>query len=154
MAMSEVYKWNWRFMSLAQEIAKWSKDPSTQVGAVIVDSKNRILGHGFNGFPRGVTDLPDRYADRLQKYPRIVHAELNAILNSRVQLEGATIYCTAFPCAPCAGAIIQSGIIHVVAMRSSLDERWADLLKVSQNMFTEGGITYEYLEPPADSLSH
>jgi dCMP deaminase len=109
-------KWDNRFLNLAYTVEQWSKDPSMKVGAVIVDSSNRVLGIGYNGFPRGVKDTEERYADRLGfKYPAVVHAEVNAILNSYVDLRGATLYCsTGVPCPDCAGPIIQAGITRVV----------------------------------------
>lgn len=140
--------WGRRFMEMAWLVAGWSKDPSTKVGAVIVDSKRRVLGHGYNGFPRGVDDCPDRYADREQKYPRVVHGEMNAILNSGDlgQLSGSTLYVTMPPCCECAKAIIQVGISKVVLPRS-VDVgnigRWSTSTAVAFSMFNEAGVIVE-----------
>ena len=75
-------KWDLRFLKLAHHVGQWSKDPSTKVGAVIVDAQRRVLGIGYNGFPRGVDDSPGRYHDRPTKLDMVVHAETNAIMNA------------------------------------------------------------------------
>ena len=111
--------WDEYFMGVALLAAQRSKDPSTQVGACIVDANNRILSTGYNGFPKGCSDdeFPWNRDDTLgeTKYPFVVHAELNAILNaSGKSLAGATLYVALFPCNECAKAIIQSGITEVV----------------------------------------
>ena len=109
-----VTNWHRRFIDLAMHVAQWSKDPSTKVGAVIVDERYKVISLGYNGFPRWVDDLEERYNDRPTKYQFVVHAELNAILNATVPLDGMTLYTTLSPCHECAKAIIQSGIIEVV----------------------------------------
>jgi dCMP deaminase len=81
-------KWDGRFLDLAVFVGDWSKDPSTKVGAVLVRPDRTIAGLGFNGFPRGVLDHPERYDDRPTKYEMVVHAEMNALLSSRESLEG------------------------------------------------------------------
>jgi len=93
-----------------------SKDPSTQVGACIVDAEKRIVGIGYNGFPRGCDDDDPRLSwHRPEKYKFVVHAEANAILNTNIaDINGATMYSTLFPCNECAKLIIQSGIKHIV----------------------------------------
>lgn len=118
------------FMGIAKLIAKRSKDPNSQVGAVIVSNDDRILSLGYNGFPNGCSDdeLPwvreyeseDEKEKVLNtKYPYVVHAELNAILNFRgPSLEGSTIYVTMFPCNECAKALIQSGIKKVIYLEN------------------------------------
>ena len=118
------------YMAMAKLISKRSKDPNTQVGAVIVSSDDRILSIGYNGFPNGCSDdeFPwTRSAKREYdtKYPYVVHAELNAILNFRGDnkaFEGSTLYVTLFPCHECAKAIIQSGITRLVY----LDNKYQD----------------------------
>jgi len=113
-----VISWDEYFMGLAHLSAKRSKDPSTQVGAVIVNEEKRVVGVGYNGFPYGCEDeeFPwGREGDLLDtKYPFVVHAELNAILNSIQKLKGCTLYVSLFPCNECAKAIIQSGISCIV----------------------------------------
>jgi dCMP deaminase len=127
-------------MKLAMEVATWSKDPSTKVGAVIVDHSNRPVGLGFNGFPRGVHDTPERYADKPTKYKMIVHAEANAILNAVVPIQGFTLYATKFPCSECAKLIIQSGIARIVSPVPGTGEPWATDAQFSKTMFAEAVI--------------
>jgi dCMP deaminase len=132
--------WGQRFLGLAQHIAGWSKDPSTKVGAVIADPDHRIVSVGFNGLARGVEDTDERLAVREQKYPRIVHAEMNAILFARRGLVGCTLYTWPLPpCAHCAGAIIQSGLSGVVSPQPS--ERWVESCSIAAEMFAEAGVT-------------
>lgn len=110
--------WDSYFMGIAVLSGYRSKDPNTKVGACIVNSKNRIVGIGYNGFPIGCDDneFPWEVSDNFSesKYAYVVHAELNAILNSNQKLDGCTIYVSHFPCNECAKAIIQSGITEVV----------------------------------------
>lgn len=118
MKRSNVLSWDEYFMGLAHLSAMRSKDPSTQVGAVIVNDDHRVISIGYNGFPFGCNDdeFPwEREAAYLDsKYPYVVHAELNAILNSHQSLKGCTLYVSLFPCNECAKAIIQSGIKKIV----------------------------------------
>ncbi|MDD6467808.1 MAG: dCMP deaminase family protein [Erysipelotrichaceae bacterium] len=118
MEQKQVISWDEYFMGLAHLSAKRSKDPSTQVGAVIVNEEKRIVGIGYNGMPYGCEDdeFPwDREGEFLDtKYPYVVHAELNAILNSIQKLKNCTLYVSLFPCNECAKAIIQSGIRKIV----------------------------------------
>lgn len=136
----KVDKWDHRFLRLAQHIATWSKDPSTQVGAVLVDNERKVIGMGYNGFPRGVDDLPHRYAVRGLKYEMVVHAETNAILNAVKDTAGATLYATFFPCPHCAALLIQAGIKRVVAACSPSDDRYADRRAISETMFREAKV--------------
>lgn len=148
--------WDEYFMGLALLSAKRSKDPSTQVGACIVDSKtNRILSVGYNGFPLGCSDddFPwERTGDNLcTKYPYVVHAELNAILNNRgVSLEGSKIYVALFPCNECAKAIIQSGIKEVIYLSDKYAE--TDSVKASKKMFEKAGIILKQLKTDIDEI--
>lgn len=118
MKRMDVLSWDEYFMGLAHLSAMRSKDPSTQVGAVIVSGEHRVVSIGYNGFPNGCSDdeFPwDREGDfGATKYPYVVHAELNAILNSKNDLRGCSIYVSLFPCNECAKAIIQSGISRIV----------------------------------------
>lgn len=133
--------WDKRFLELAQHVAGWSKDPSTQVGAVIVDVKRRVLAVGYNGFPRGVEDDPRTLADRDQKYSLTVHAEMNAILNSGAfsRLEGSTLYSTLFPCNECAKAIVQAGVYRVVTHRPD-NKRWKESHQVASDIFSQARV--------------
>lgn len=140
-------KWDERFLKLAEEVATWSKDPSTQVGCVIVDPDTlRIMGLGFNGFPRGMCDHKELYDDRETKYSRTIHAEVNAVLNSS-RVEDCTAYVTAPPCTNCALVLIQSGIVRVVSRRPTSDllERWADSIEKTKGFFAEVEVEYEEL---------
>lgn len=118
------------YMAMAKLISKRSKDPNTQVGAIIVSKDDRILSVGYNGFPNGCSDDEFPWARSAKheydtKYPYVVHAELNAILNFRGDnkaFEGSTLYVTLFPCHECAKAIIQSGITRLVY----LDNKYQD----------------------------
>ena len=138
-------KWDRRFLDLANFIAGWSKDPSTKVGAVIVRPDRTVASMGYNGFPRGVLDHEERYADREQKYAMVVHAENNALLNSRESLEGYTLYVTPLPpCTQCAAAIIQRGIARVVVdQKKDVPENWMKQFEISNTMFQEAGVAIE-----------
>jgi dCMP deaminase len=137
-------KWDNRYLSLAKEVATWSKDPSSQVGAVTVGAKKEVLSQGFNGFPRGIKDLDERYNHRETKYKFVVHAEMNAIYNatySGTSLDGATLYIYGLPiCSDCAKGIIQVGIKKVVIEKSKELNNWNESVKLSQEMFNEAGV--------------
>ena len=140
--------WDQRFVHLAECVAQWSKDPSTKVGAVIVRPDKTIASMGFNGFPRGTSDDVGLYEDRQEKYARIVHAELNAILFARERLDGYTIYNWREPtCAACAGAVIQAGITRVVSPPPTEDflSRWSASLDSAFAMYREAGVAVDYV---------
>lgn len=133
-------KWDGRFLELAQHIAQWSKDPSTKTGAVIVDPNNRVVSLGYNGFPRGVNDSPERLENREMKYKLIVHCERNALLFARESVVGCRLYTWPFmSCAPCAAMVIQAGITEVVAPVSN-NQRWIEDFKLAQILFSEAGV--------------
>jgi dCMP deaminase len=132
--------WDIRFLQLAALAASWSKDPSTKVGAVITRPDRTIASVGFNGFPRGVVDSAERYADRELKYKMIVHAEMNAILTAREPLHGYTLFTWPFmPCACCAGAVIQSGIKRVVSIEDC-NPRWIESFALTRKLFCEADV--------------
>jgi dCMP deaminase len=137
-------KWDQRYLALAKEVSTWSKDPSTQVGAVTVGSKKEVLSQGFNGFPRGIDDTDERYHHRETKYKLVVHAEMNAIYNatySGTSLDGATLYVYGLPiCSECAKGIIQVGIKKVVVEKSKELDNWNESVQLSQKMFDEAGV--------------
>jgi dCMP deaminase len=141
--------WDKRYLDIADQIASWSKDPSTKIGAVVVGNKGQILTQGYNGFPRGVKDCSNKYNNRILKYDYIVHAEENAIYNatnSGVPLEGASMYVTGLPtCHRCGKAIIQVGIKKVF-IRAKIPERWIDSWALTQSLFKEAGVYYEIFE--------
>ena len=109
-------KWCVRFLHLASTVAKWSKDPSTKVGAVIVTEEGDPVSFGFNGFPKGVCEHPERL-DRPQKYDFSEHAERNAIYLSRRDLRNTVMFVTCLPCCDCTRGIIQAGIRTLVVDR-------------------------------------
>lgn len=139
-------KWDDRFIKLADHVAGWSRDPSTKVGAVIVRPDKSVASVGFNGFPRGVNDDPERYADRPTKYDFVCHAEVNAILAAGERLHGYTIYSSPLhPCKECAKAIIQSGITRVVT-NQPLENRWQSSYGVATTMFEEAGVKVDFMD--------
>ncbi len=136
--------WDEYFMGVALLSAERSKDPGTQVGAVIVNPENRIVSVGYNGMPRGCED--DKYPWERSggmldtKYAFVCHAELNAILNSAFgDLRGCRVYTTLFPCNECTKAIIQKGITEVIY----LSDKYADTdgVRASKMMFASAGVT-------------
>lgn len=148
---TDYINWDEYFMAIAQLSAKRSKDPSTQVGACIVNSKKRIIGIGYNGFPIGCSDdlLPwDREGDYLDtKYPYVCHAEMNAITNSsnKMQLEGASIFVSLFPCNECAKLIVQVGIKEVVFLSDKYAD--ADVFVASRRIFDMANVRLRKLIP-------
>ena len=145
MPKSNTYiSWDEYFMGVAILSSMRSKDPNTKVGACIVNQKKRIVGIGYNGLPVGCSDdeFPwERQGGFLEtKYPFVVHAEPNAILNSTSSLKGATLYVSLFPCNECAKLIIQSGIKHIVFMDNKYED--TDTCKASRRMFDSAGVTY------------
>jgi dCMP deaminase len=146
-------KWDNRFLALAEHVAGWSKDPSTQVGAVIVDGDRQVLGIGYNGFPRDVGDTAERLNNRDMKLAMVVHAEVNAIVSSTGNLRGATLYCWPFmSCSSCTGVIIQAGIKRVVAPLGDAErlDRWWPSFLMSAQMFLEAGVEAEVMLPEGD----
>ena len=135
-------RWSRHFFEVAAACARMSKDPSTMCGAVIVRPNKTIAATGWNGFPRGVEDVPALYADRNEKYPRVLHAEMNAILSAREPLDGYVLFVGPLPpCARCAGAIIQSGIKGVVYVApEDLTLRWRDEFGMASDMFRQAGV--------------
>lgn len=145
--MIDQEKWDKRFLRIALEVSTWSKDPSTKVGAV-VERDRRILSTGYNGFPRGVKDLPERYEDRAIKYPLVAHAEANALDNCHEHPAGGTMYAMARPCPECAKRIIQRGLKRVVFFTNDdYETRWAEQLVFTDIMFHEAGIEEVRYEP-------
>jgi dCMP deaminase len=139
----EPNKWHTRFLGLALHIAQWSKDPSTKVGAVIVDKERRVVSVGYNGLPRGVADSDNILNNKELKLLVVKHAEENAILNSLLRPAGCTLYVTHHPCASCAGSIIQSGITRVVCpstYNSVFAERWKVSIGLSKQIFAEANV--------------
>lgn len=120
MKRSDYISWDSYFMGVAKLSALRSKDPSTQVGACIINSERRIVAIGYNGLPRGLNDDTFSWAKEGKfsetKYPYVVHAEANAILNATADLNNSVLYVTLFPCNECMKLIVQSGIKEIVYM--------------------------------------
>ena len=151
--------WSEKYMSLATHVSSWSKDPSSQVGAIAVDPKdNYVLSMGYNGFPRGIEDSEERLHDREQKYPLTVHAEKNCIYNATyngVSLKGAFLYVYGRPiCDECSLGIIQVGISKVImpifilhSVTENPDNIWSQKFNSSLRNFKEcGSVDVELLE--------
>ena len=122
-------KWDKRFLEMAKLVASWSKDPSTQTGAVIVQPNNRVVSVGFNGFPQAMPDVEHYYSVREEKYSRIVHCEMNALLFAERSVAGCTLYTYPFiSCDRCFVHMVQAGIVRFVAPRATEDQltRWGD----------------------------
>lgn len=139
--------WNKRFIELAKHVSTWSHDPSTKVGAVIVNENRVVVGMGYNGFPRGVQDSPERLNNKELKRELVVHAELNAILNSNGSVKGCDLYVYPYPpCNECAKAIIQSGIKRVFCIDFVVTKKWADAFEISEIMFKEAGVEVKFID--------
>lgn len=147
--------WDEYFMGIALLSAQRSKDPNTQVGACVVNDRNRIVGIGYNGFPAGCSDddFPwEREGGFMDtKYPFVCHAELNAILNSNPFGQGSRIYVALFPCNECAKVIIQSGIREVIY----LSDKYADTesVQASKKMLSHTGITCRKMTFPMEAIT-
>ena len=133
---------------MASDVAQWSKDPSSKIGAIAISTKGQVLSTGYNGFPRGIEDSEERLMDRTVKYQLVVHAEMNMIFNATyngVSLDGATVYVAGLPCcAQCALGIIQVGVKHVVMNGDPRNPRWAESASLALDLFDEAGVTWEF----------
>ena len=157
MKRTDYISWDEYFMGIAMLAAKRSKDPNTQVGACIVSPDNIIISTGYNGMPKGCSDdeFPwDRSGENeaATKYPYVVHAELNAILNaSGRDLRGSRIYVALFPCNECAKAIIQSGIKEVIYLSDKYHDTMLNL--VSKRMLSAAGVKFTQLKTTVKSIT-
>jgi len=147
-----INKWDERYLLIAKKIANWSKDPSTQVGAVTISKNGSITSQGYNGFPRNITDKPSRYENKELKYQYIVHAEMNCIYHATlngVSLRDNTLYIHGLPvCNECAKGIIQVGITRVVVpfdIVKKMPKRWKESCDVSGDLFQEAGVRYDFV---------
>jgi dCMP deaminase len=153
---SDYLSWDQYFMGVAFLSAQRSKDPNTQVGACIVDANKCIIGIGYNGFPRGCSDeiLPWSRMGSCElhkKYPYVVHAEVNAILNKcSASVRGASIYVALFPCNECCKVIIQAGIQEVVFLHDTYHD--TDACKASRIMFKMAGVKLRQYKPDCDEI--
>ena len=149
-------KWDLRFMQAALLVRSWSKDPSTQVGAIISHG-NALRATGFNGFPPGINDDRAEYWERPDKYDRISHAEENAINFAHkhgVSCRDCTIHVPKHPCAACARRIISVGMVEVVTLSPYKDEsgffdRWSSSIHSAESMFREAGVRVRFIDKHA-----
>ena len=157
MKRNDYISWDEYFMGIAMLAARRSKDPNTQVGACIVSQDNIIISTGYNGMPKGCSDdeFPwDRKGENeaATKYPYVVHAELNAILNANGRdLRGSKLYVALFPCNECAKAIIQSGIKEVIYLSDKYNGIPSNL--ASKRMLRAAGVNYIRMESSHDMLA-
>ena len=157
MKRQDYISWDEYFMGIAMLAARRSKDPNTQVGACIVSQDNIIISTGYNGMPKGCSD--DEFPwerkgenEAMTKYPYVVHAELNAILNANGRdLHGSRIFVALFPCNECAKAIIQSGIKEVVYLSDKYSDTMLNL--VSKRMLDAAGVKYTQLRTGIKTLT-
>ena len=154
MKRTDYISWDEYFMGIAMLAARRSKDPSTQVGACIVSGENIIISTGYNGMPKGCSDdiFPWEREGAETKYPYVVHAELNAILNANGRdLRGSRIYVALFPCNECAKAIIQSGVKEVLYLSDKYDGTMGNL--ASKRMLDAAGVKYTKLRMEHDAIT-
>ena len=148
-------KWDIRYLRLAREVSTWSKDPSTQTGAVIVRPDGSVCSTGFNGFPQGMPDDPALYANREEKYSRVVHCEINAQIFSRDDsLRGCTLYTWPFAsCDRCCVQMLQAGIARFVWPEPDAEKlaRWAEAFIKTKKYITESGSAWTEI-PMSDIL--
>lgn len=135
-------KWDKRFMELAKLVSSWSKDPSTKVGTVLVRDR-KIVSTGYNGFPTGIAD-DERLNDRPKKYPLVIHAEMNALIQAGINSDDCTLYLYGFPgppCQNCSKHVIQAGIIRIVhQVGDDMPDRWSQELEEARNTLKEAGV--------------
>lgn len=147
-------KWIKRFLQEAKQKSTWSKDPSTKIGSIAVGKHKQIIASGYNGFPRGIKDTPERYADKKLKYSLVAHSEMNLIFNAcltGVSLEDSSLFVYGLPvCNECAKGIIQTGIKEVYMLfPKNVSDKWEESFKLTKEMFDEAGIKYKvYYEEP------
>ncbi len=142
--------WEMRFFELAKFVGSWSKDQSRKVGCVIVDTHRGVRAIGYNGFPRGVQDDVQSRHERPAKYLWTEHAERNAIYQAArmgISLENCTMYLPWFPCMDCARAIVQAGIIRLVASKPDLtDPKWGEQFGPAKELLNETGVEIVWIE--------
>ena len=154
MKRTDYISWDEYFMGIAMLAARRSKDPSTQVGACIVSPDNIIISTGYNGMPKGCSDdlFPWEREGEETKYPYVVHAELNAILNANGRdLRNSRVYVALFPCNECAKAIIQSGVKEVLYLSDKYDGTMGNL--ASKRMLDAAGVKYTKLKMEHDTIT-
>jgi dCMP deaminase len=139
-------KWATRMLNLAKEVASWSKDDSTKVGAVITTEDGSPISWGFNGMAKGIDDTVHERTIRPNKYKWMCHAERNALDLSNRSVEGCVLFATFSPCSSCAQSIIQRKIKTVIVEdgtdADNAPERWKEDMLVAKEMMLEAGINY------------
>lgn len=146
---AQIRKWDLRFLEQAKLVSTWSKDPSTQCGAIIIRPDRSIVSTGYNGFPRKIADSPELYENREEKYKRVIHCEMNAILQAGEKLDGCTLYVYPFlTCERCCVHVIQAGITRVVAPKCPADkeERWGEKFELARKLYREAKIDVTEIE--------
>lgn len=134
--------WDECFMRIAHVIAERSKDPSSQVGSVIADQNNVVVGLGYNGFPRGIDngkfpwEREGKFLDT--KYAYVCHAEENAVYNSNIPVKGCKVYATMFPCNECAKMLVQNGVAEIIYELNKYPDN--DIFIAAQRLFDAAGI--------------
>ena len=154
MKRTDYISWDEYFMGVAKLAAHRSKDPNTQVGACIVSQDDIIISTGYNGMPKGCSDdeFPWGREGAETKYPFVVHAELNAILNANGRdLRGSKLYVALFPCNECAKAIIQSGVKELYYLSDKYADSMATL--ASKRMLMSAGVKFTKLKTNLDSIT-
>jgi dCMP deaminase len=144
---SQQLKWDLRWLNMAKMVSTWSKDPSTQTGAVIVRGKNEFVSLGYNGFPKLMPDNVENYSNREEKYSRIVHCEMNALLFAKEKVGECTLYTWPFiSCDRCFVHMVQAGITRFVAPMANADQlsRWGTAMERVRNYAKE--ISVEIIE--------
>lgn len=142
--------WTKRHYDLAVHVAGWSKDPDTQVGAVIVGVDPRDLAVAYNGFPKRIADTRQRLANRLLKRKLAQHAERNALDNARFSCEGATMATTMFPCIECAKSIISKGLSRLITPRPPEpigEPSWRDDCALALELLVEARVQITFMTP-------
>jgi dCMP deaminase len=144
-----VTDWDDRFMNLALHVQQWSRDPRTKVGCVIVGTANDVRSIGYNGLPRGVDDNEKYRYEPPDKYKWLEHAERNAIYNAAragISLDGCRMYVPWFPCADCARAIIQSGLIELIASEPDFShQKWGDDFRIATQLLKEANVRVRFM---------
>jgi len=145
----EEEKWHIRFLRIANEIAAWSRDPSTKVGCALVKNK-KIISTGYNGFPKNISDDLNRLSNREFKYEATIHAETNAIITAAlhgISTEGSIAYTTFHPCSRCAAALINAGVTEVfISAKGPIPERWLENFLLAARLFEEAGVALHTLD--------
>lgn len=150
--------WDRRFLRIAFDVGRWSKDPRKGVGAVLVSPDRRRWAHGYNGFPSGIEDTTERLKDEATRLRLTVHAELNCLLNASFDTDGCALYSTQFPCHECAKAIIQKRVGRVVAptWEHRTDSKWRDSWLIAGELLAEAnvGVTLFHFGSLEDHILH